>query len=163
MLVALFSKAQADFFGLTSSQKAWLDKQKGTMWRVSYLDLKEKNTGKPSQIKDAVNRKSAVIGVFPDGMFPVDCNHCDNVNHKTFRFLVITVEEAAQHTYSTACSHHWLWSDKELQVTLYYDFSSGSAVKNCTRVQMLGILDRESDGKLSAPMTSLMNDFLNWN
>jgi len=164
-LLALFSKALADFFVLTSSQRDWLDKQKGTMWLVSYLNLKTTNTKKPLQIKDVVHRKAAVLGVFPDGMFPVGrfCNHCDNVDHETFSFPVVTEAESVQHTYSAACHSHFLWSDKSLQVTLHYDLSSGLAVKNCTNEQILGMLEREvSPSKLSAAMKSLRDSFLNW-
>ena len=119
-LLALFSKALADFFGLTSSQRDWLDKQKGKMWLVSYLNLKSTSTRQPSQIKDVVNRKSVVLGVFPDGLFPVDrfCNHCDNVDHETISFPVVTEAESVQLSYSAACHSGFLWSDKSLQVTL---------------------------------------------
>ena len=41
-LLALFSKALADFFGLSSSHRDWLDRQKGTMWSVPYLNLKKR-------------------------------------------------------------------------------------------------------------------------
>ena len=157
-LLALFSTALADFFGLSSSHRDWLDRQKGTMWSVPYLNLKKTMTRKPLQIKDVVTRKSAVLGVFPDGRFPVDrfCNHCDNVDHETFSFPVVTEAESVQLSYSAACHSGFLWSDKSLQMTLHYDLSSGLAVKNCTNLQIREVLEREaSHGKLRAAMKAL--------
>ena len=104
-----------------------------------------------------------MLGVFPDGMFPVDrfCNHCDNV--ETVSFQVVTEAESLQLSYSAVCHSGFLWSDKSLQMTLHYDLSSGLAVKNCTNVQIREVLEREaSHGKLGAAMKALRDSDLNW-
>ena len=164
-LLTDYANALAVYFNMTTSQKEWLHNHKGKLWFISYLNLKRSSSSETTQIKDVVNRKSILIGQFPALFFSVERfrNLCENVDNESFECEVVSEAEAVQHTYSNCCHSDFNWSKKFLQGNLYYDISTGTAVKRCTQEQILGMLERERNhGKVRAAMNALRESLLHW-
>ena len=163
LFLDIFSTALGESLHLTRENAEWLRAQKGKMWKLAYLDTKKIASGKPIQIKDVVNRKSIVVGMFPAGSLPVESarDFVCNDDHETFAYTMFSEAEAAEHTYSTACHSDFNWSQKFLQVHVYYDTAGGNAIKHCDWQQVMRVVKKESaNGKISAAMKGLLESSL---